>query len=78
MNDPKASPSVVFTSKGDFFDPWIDKRRKAAMMMIVKAADTSFIDAVTSAKQTEERFIVHMDEVYIIVIFTYIFSNYMH
>jgi hypothetical protein len=46
MNDPKASPSVVFTSKGDFFDPWIDKRRKAAMMMIVKAADTSFIDAI--------------------------------
>jgi hypothetical protein len=46
MNDPKASPSVVFTSKGDFFDPWIDKRRKAAMMMIVKAADTLFIDAI--------------------------------
>ena len=46
--------------------------------MIVKAADTSFIVAVTSAKQTEERFIVHMDEVYIIVIFTYIFSNYIH
>lgn len=44
MNDPKASPSVVFTSKGDFFDPWIDKRRKAAKMMIVKAAIIRSVD----------------------------------
>ena len=45
MNEPKAFPSVVFTSKGDTFEPWIDTRRTATMIMVI-ATGIAFIDDI--------------------------------